>query len=184
MSNPTDVLPSARRAENPETQSPSRLLWWLHPKVALPLLLLLLGLLLLSPLLFRAYRIASVPDLGDPFDVEAFGTVDIPPDENAMTQYARAAALIINGTFPSEELDKALEGGWEQTSEPVRKWLGDNQPALADWKMGTEQARAVVAQPKDTTMETSLELSMGRMMVVRLKTTQQIWVISQILGRD
>lgn len=150
--------PTASNSLPPESpaEKSSRLLWWLHPKVALPLLLL--GLLLLSPLLFRAYRIASVPDIGEPFDVEAFGTVDIPPDENAMTQYAKAAALIINGTFPSEDLDKALEGDWEQTSEPVRKWLDDNQPALAEWKKGTERALAVVVPPKDTTIETSLEL--------------------------
>ncbi len=155
MPDPSDSLPSESLADGLETQKPSRLLWWLHPKVALPLLLL--GLLLVAPFLYRGYRIASIPDIGDPFDVEAFGTVDIAPADNAMTQYAIAAKLIVNRTHPNEDLDKALDGGWEQTSEPVRKWLDDNQTALAEWRKGTERSQAVLFQPKDLRIDTRIE---------------------------
>lgn len=79
-------------ASDSASEKPSRLLWWLHPKVALPLTLL--GLVLVAPLLYRGYRISRIPDIGDPFDVIAFGAVEISPADNAMTQYVHASTLL------------------------------------------------------------------------------------------
>lgn len=113
-------------------EKPSRLLWWLHPKVALPLTLL--GLLLVAPFLYRGYRISRVPDIGDPFNVEAFGTVNIAPADNAMTQYALATTLLRSEGIPGTpiwrlrkkrgpkagpSLPKLWRNGWTTTS---RHW--------------------------------------------------------------
>ncbi len=139
------------------TQKPSRLLWWLHPKVALPVTLI--GLLLVAPFVYRGYRIGSVPDIGDPFDADAFGSVVIASDDNAMTHYREAQTLFRKRTsFSPEDDEKAFEFGWTQTSEPIRKWLEDNQPALAQWRKGTERSQAVVIQPKDMRFESTLEV--------------------------
>lgn len=156
MPDPSDSLPSESLADGLETQKPSRLLWWLHPKVALPLLLL--GLLLVAPFLYRGYRIASIPDIGDPFDVKAFGTVDIAPADNAMTQYAVATSLLHKFPYSGgDDLEKAFEHGWPQTSAVIRKWLHDNQPALTEWRKGTGCSQAVVIQPKDLRIDSPLE---------------------------
>lgn len=151
---PTDL--NSPPPESP-AEKPSRLLWWLHPKVALPLTLL--GLLLAAPFLYRGYRLSRIPDIGDPFDVEAFGTVEIAPADNAMTQYALATTLLRKRTtLYSEDDEKAFEHGWTQTSEPLRKWLDDNQPALAEWRKGTEQSQAILIQPKDFRFDSNLEV--------------------------
>ena len=136
--------------------SPNRWLWWLHPKVALPLLLF--GLLLLSPFLYRGYRISRVPEIGDPFDVDAFGTVDLEPADNAMTHYVVADRLRVSSSAPDDELETALELGWSHTSTAVKKWLDDNQPALKEWRKGTELAQVVAEQPKVLRIDSTLDV--------------------------
>lgn len=160
MPDPSDSLPSDSIADGPETPKPSRLLWWLHPKVALPLTLL--GLLLAAPFLYRGYRISRVPDIGDPFDIEAFGTVQIAPADNAMTQYKLAAALLRSRSYTgppeSENEEKTWNEGWAHATLPVQKWLDDNQPALAEWRKGTERSQAVLIQPKDFRFDSTLDV--------------------------
>ncbi len=146
-------------ASNESAHKPSRLLWWLHPKVALPLILF--GLILFAPLSFRAHRINSVPAIGEPFDVQAFGAVDIAPADNAMTQYAVAVGLYEDAgysTIPADEIEKSVENGWEQTSEPLRKHLTANETALIEWRKGTERTQAVVVQPKDMKIDMQLDV--------------------------
>lgn len=164
---PTDLNPlSAELA----AEKPSRLLWWLHPKVALPLTLL--GLLLVAPFLYRGYRISRIPDIGDPFDVEAFGTVEIAPADNAMTQYVLAQRMSRDATYSAAELDRAFEHGWSETSAVLRKWLEDNQPALAEWRKGTERSHAVVIQPKDFRFDSSIDVVLESRDFTRLACLQ------------
>ncbi len=165
---PTDLnpLPTETAAERT-----SRLLWWLHPKVALPLTLL--GLLLVAPFLYRGYCISRIPDIGDPFDVEAFGTVAIPPIDNAMTQYALAVKSLRKPTgVASDDFEKALEHGWTQTSEPLRKWLADNQVALAEWRKGTERSQAAEIPPKDFRFSTLIKVTSESRELTRLAILQ------------
>lgn len=169
----TALMSEASRSLLPEpgTLKPSRLLWWLHPKVALPLTLLIL--LLAAPFLYRGYRISRVPDIGDPFDVEAFGTVEITPADNAMTHYALAVKSLRKpiGAAP-DDLENAIEHGWAQTSEPLRKWLDDNQVALAEWRKGTERSQAVEVPPKDFRFSTILEVTQESRELTRLAILQ------------
>ncbi len=165
MPDPSDSPPF-----EPETQKPSRLLWWLHPKVALPLTLL--GLLLVAPFLYRGYRISRIPDIGDPFDVEAFGTVEIAPADNAMTQYALAVKSLRKPTGVAPDDYEKSEQGWTQTSEPLRKWLDDNQVALAEWRKGTERSQAVEIPPKDFRFSTIIEVTQESRELTRLAVLQ------------
>ena len=156
MSDPFDTSAPGSSADE-SAQKPSRLLWWLHPKVALPLILF--GLILFSPLFYRAHRINSVPAIGEPFDVQAFGAVDIAPADNAMTQYTAAVGLYLEYSgIPAAEIVNAFDYGWEQTSEPLRKHLAANEPALAEWRKGTEQTQAVVVQPKDMNIDMRIDV--------------------------
>ncbi len=172
MSHLSDTSPPESSYDEP-TPKLSRLLWWLQPKVALPLVLF--AIILFSPLIFRAHRINSVPDIAEPFDLNAFGTVDIDPADNAMTQYKAAVGLYLNAGLtgiPASEAEKAFEISWEQTSEPLRKWLAANEPALAEWRKGTELKQSVLVQPKDMKIDMRLDVienlrSMSRLALLK-----------------
>lgn len=170
----TNPLPStAPNSPPPESlaEKPSRLLWWLHPKVALPLTLL--GFLLITPFLYRGYRISRIPDIGDPFDVEAFGTVEIAPADNAMTQYVLAVKSLRKPTgVAPNDLEMAMQHGWSQTSEPLRKWLADNQVALTEWRKGTERSQSVEVLPKDFRFSTNIEVTQESRELTRLAILQ------------
>lgn len=161
-------------ASDSASEKPGRLLWWLHPKVALPLTLL--GLVLVAPLLYRGYRISRIPDIGDPFDVIAFGAVEISPADNAMTQYVHASTLLrkraYSGSTGFDDEEKARTEGWTFASKDVTKWLDENQPALAEWRKGTNLSQAVVIQPKDMRITSTLEVVQQTREFTRLATLQ------------
>ena len=52
--------------------------------------LIVLVMLALLPFAVRAFFLASVPDMAEPFDVAAFVKDAIPLEENAFTDYRRA----------------------------------------------------------------------------------------------
>ena len=134
---------------------PSRWLWWLHPKVALSLTLLVF--VLLSPFLYRGYRIAKLPVIDEPFNLTEFGTVTLTPEENGADLYRSAIALYRRGQWSIDDFEKALDGGWEQTSEPIRQWVDDNAAALDEWRLATEREQTLFIQPKEMRFDTQLE---------------------------
>lgn len=141
--------------------TPRRIRWVLllfRPKVTIPAVLVLM--LCAAPFAYRALQIAGLPDIGDPFDVTAFGTVLVPAAENAFVDYAAAASLLVAGPeSPADiehrralaEYEFALAGPWENVTQPMRQWLDDNRPALEMWRKGTEQPQALYCQPQDMT---------------------------------
>ena len=134
---------------------PSRWLWWLHPKVALSLTLLVF--VLLSPFLYRVYRIAKLPVIDEPFNLTEFGTVTLTPEENGADLYRSAIALYHRCQWSIDDFEKALDGGWEQTSEPIRQWVDDNAAALDEWRLATEREQTLFIQPKEMRFDTQLE---------------------------
>ena len=143
------------------SNKPSRkvrlLLFLLSPKVASPLMILLA--LSAAQFMYRTYQINKLPDIGDPFDVKAFGTVEIPDEENAFVEYRAASKLLVELKRTStsyDELNKALDEGWSTASEDIRKWVEDNRPAMELWRRRTEKPDALYHQPKDTDCLTSL----------------------------
>ena len=114
--------------------------------VPLVFLLLLLGALFG----FRAYRIAGLPDIGDPFDVEAFTSVEVNDEKNALIEYKAAGELLV--PLPLEHFDarsKALEEGWASADAHIRQWVADNRPAMEVWRKGTEKPEAHYDRPSD-----------------------------------
>jgi hypothetical protein len=132
-------------------------LWVLQPKVGLPLALLLC--LATSPFVYRATRLSGLPDCRHPFDVEAFGTQEVPDAENAFIEYRKAAKRfkrLPNDQADYESLDKALKEGWGEANTNVQTWVADNRACLAIWRRGTEKSDALNHQPKDVTFNTLL----------------------------
>ncbi|MEX0725639.1 MAG: hypothetical protein WD065_05190 [Planctomycetaceae bacterium] len=135
-----------------------RLLQW---KVVIPVMILLM--LLVAPLLYRSYLLNGIPAIGDPFDVEAFGTVNLPDVENAKIDYEAAMAAMvplpaIAGVDVAAQLDDALTNGWEHAGPTIRTWLDDNRPAMEQWKLGTEKPDFLYVQPKELSINTLLPL--------------------------
>ncbi len=147
MSNATHTEPDQ---PPPDVARPSRLAWWLHPKVALPLTLFVL--ILLGPFLYRSYRISSVPDIGDPFDVAAFEAIVVPASDNAAVIYAAANAKRVTATYKAEELEDVFENGWGASTEALQKMLAANESALNEWRRGTERPSAQFLMAKDATI--------------------------------
>ena len=83
-----------QQTDEPEDLYPKRSVFvkLLNPKVAIPVAFVLA--ILLWPLIFRYSHLARVSDIGDPFDVEAFCSVNVPDDENAFTLYRQAAVAL------------------------------------------------------------------------------------------
>ena len=123
--------------------------WWLRPIVALPLMLFVL--LLLSPFLVRGWYLSKVPDIADPFDVEAFLSETVDDKDNAFVDYEAAAKLLVPiPVSPKNWKDEVSGKSWEQASPTVRAWLNANQSALERWRSGTDKADAFDGDSRDS----------------------------------
>ena len=119
---------------------------------------LLVGLVLISPLLIRAWCLSKVPDIGEPFDIDQFCRVDIPAGQDAFEHYHEACRLHTavvsahnaNSTpFPHENYDEVMSNGWGVASEPLKVWLADYREALIEWRRGTECPDALYRSPRE-----------------------------------
>ncbi len=146
-------------------RKPSRvgawILWLLHPKVAIPLVVALL--LTAAPLIYRAIRISRVPPVAEPFDTKSFLKFVVPEEDNAFVEYRAAHVLYVEyAGIPSDsqrsndEFDKAQSDGWEYATEPVRKWLDANRPFMELWKKGTAKPDAQYYRASEYQIDTLL----------------------------
>ena len=112
------------------------LAWWLQPKVAIPLFLVVL--ILAGPTVFRGYKLSKVPLAPEPFDTQAVLDFVVHDDQNAFVEYRQATArLVVLASTETEFLEEALAGEWADVPESIRKWVSDNRPAIELWKQGT-----------------------------------------------
>jgi hypothetical protein len=106
-----------------------------------------------SFVIWRATSLRAIPEIGEPFDTKAFGTVDLPDDLNAFNYYRQAAAKFRD--------DPSLGGpyfSWAQASPRDREWLYANSEAMELWYVGTTMDRAVYIQPKDLRIDSPLDV--------------------------
>ncbi len=106
-----------------------------------------------SFLVWRATSLRAIPEIGEPFDTKAFGTVDLPDDWNAFTYYREAAAKFRD--------DPSVGGpyfSWAQASPRDREWLYANSEAMELWFVGTTMDRGVFIQPKDLRIDSPLDV--------------------------
>ena len=121
-------------------------------------------MLALLPFVVRAVFLSTVPAMAEPFDVAAFVGDEIPPDENAFTDYRQAVQMrqrlmqVYQQRAAVEPInhDEVYKGGWEAADEPMRAWLEEHRAALAVWRRGTEKQRALDQSPANMTFATLL----------------------------
>jgi len=147
------------------------LLWALNPKVAIPLLILLV--LLTAPFVYRSSQLAGLPDIGDPFDVEAFGTVEISDEENAFVEYIDATPLLVlTAIEPHTALEKVQAAGWSAADEDIRTLLDDNRAAMILWREGTQKPDALYHQPHTIRFDTLIPVTQGLRNFARLASLE------------
>ena len=98
--------------------------------------------------------LTGLPDVGDPFDVQAFAR-PIPDDTNAFVFYKKAAALL-----PKVE-PKDNAGDWSNASQEEREWLDQCREALKLWRVGSARPDALNLDPSTSTFDTLLNNSMA-----------------------
>jgi hypothetical protein len=77
----------------------------------------------------------GLPDIGDPFDVEAFRAFSVPDDRNAFA-FLRRAEEKLTPSPPSLALS------WSQADPKSREWVEANRQAIELFQQGAEQADA------------------------------------------
>lgn len=121
----------------------------LHPKFAVPIVLLLI--LIATPFLYRSYRLSLISDPGEPFDVEAFIAEHIVTEaDNAFVPFHNAHALL---TTPAGDLDitigKDLWDGYaiNEKEQFALDYVNDNEEALIAWEKASRMPNFSEVQP-------------------------------------
>lgn len=125
--------------------------------------LTLVGLTLF--LTWRATTLSGLPDIGDPFDVDAFD-VEVADDRNAFILYRQAVDRMV------KEPHSRVTGVWATAGVAERRWLDDNREALALWRLGTDRPDSLHARARTSTFETVLKTSQNLRGFARLATLE------------
>ncbi len=140
--------------------------------------------LFVLPMSVRVYRLWGIPDVGHPFDVEQFGTVELPDDENARIDYDAAIAALV--PLPKvadrtdwKDLDVALSEGWSSATPEIRQWLDDNRPALERWRTGTEKPDFLFVQPKTLNFNSPPKILWEYRMLDRLAALESLRLLGE-----
>lgn len=108
------------------------------------------------PFVLRSLYLSSVPDMPEPFDVAAFVGEEIPPAENAFTDYRLAVPMLPKSVAEPQNYDDVYRDGWQAADEGMQAWMEAIRPALAVWRRGTEKQRALDQSPDKMTFATTL----------------------------
>jgi hypothetical protein len=132
-----------------------------------------------APVVWWSTQLLGLPDVGDPFDPEAFRSFTIPDDRNAFVLYRQATDRLkpldgaiessgarvvgglpmVSGLLPTqargpsrdEKID--LLAAWPQADPRIRRWAEENREAMAIYRRGAERPDAfdpVQEWPKDS----------------------------------
>ena len=104
----------------------------------------LLLAILLAPPLWWSIQLMGLPDVGDPFDREAFRSFTIPDERNAFVLYREAADRLKPWVEPGEmgrRIDRRFP--WSKAAPTVRRWVEDNREAMEIYRRGTERPDAL-----------------------------------------
>ena len=109
---------------------------------------------------WRTTSLDGLPDIGEPFDVEAFCR-PIPDESNAFVLYKEAFGRL--GKEPGSP-----DFVWETADEPQKKWLAECREAMAIWRRGTDRLDALYISPRTMNLTTLLPVVQGMRSFARL----------------
>ena len=102
-----------------------------------------------APVLWWAIQLLGLPDIGDPFDMEAFRSFTIPDDRNAFVLYRQAAAMLkpLKSSRKPSDAPVGQVGPWPKAVAEARRWVEENREAMALYRQGTERPDALDLVP-------------------------------------
>jgi hypothetical protein len=107
------------------------------------LLWCILGLALVAGV-FAIWWLTSLyglPDIGDPFDVAAFKSYQIPDDQNGVAFFQRAfEKLTPLPEVPNATKTAAATGSWSKLDPKLQRWVEENRPAIALLQQGADRS--------------------------------------------
>jgi hypothetical protein len=102
-----------------------------------------------APVVWWSMQLLGLPDIGEPFDLEAFRSFKVPDERNAFVLYRRAAGLLRPSArstqqSPGDELTPLTFWGsqlpaWSEASPYLRRLVEDNRAALAVYREAAER---------------------------------------------
>ena len=109
-------------------------------------------------LAWRAASLNNLPDVGDPFDVDAFLAAAPAEDRDAFTLYRKATAEHVEAGSMGLGVDPKLweVDDWEAADPIVRRWAVANQVAFTLWMRGAERPEAQATDPATIGISTLL----------------------------
>ena len=102
-------------------------------------------------LTWRAMSLRVLPDVGEPFDVNAFlAAGHVPATEDAFVLYRAAADHYRSSEVTGNNviLDNATWRGWVFANPEIRDWVEGNRPALDLWRQAAERPEAGFQAPE------------------------------------
>jgi hypothetical protein len=98
-----------------------------------------------APVIWWSIQLMGLPDIGDPFDVEALRSFKIPDKRNAFVLYRQAAdrlePLVASSKAKDEKID--LDAFWSAADPSVRRWVDANREAMELYRQGTDRPDAL-----------------------------------------
>ncbi len=111
----------------------------------------------------KATSLNGLPDIGDPFDIEAFAR-PIPDATNAFVVYRQAFDKL--GKEP--DTGGVWTADWTSASPEQRRWLEKNREALDLWREGSTRPDASYISPRTLKVTTLLPVIQGMRSFARL----------------
>lgn len=89
-------------------------------------------------LAWRQGSLRGLPDIGDPFDLEAFVGGDVPEDVDAFEAFGRALDVLDDRALiaMTHDLHDARKADWAVVSPALESWLDRNREAMRIWRDG------------------------------------------------
>lgn len=142
------------------------------------------------PFGIRTVMLSGVPAMQEPFDVNAFAEWDVPPDQDAFTeyrlaseQYARIVSELksqgIEGVQEPQDYRLVLENGWSAADESVAKWLEMYRGPLATWRQGTARQQGLNLSPDQISFGSVLTTVQDQRMFTRLALCEEARLIEE-----
>ena len=101
---------------------------------------------------WRSLCLTGLPDIDDPFDLQAFMAYHVPAAQDAFTIYEHAGALYHPSDVAIEDparIWSSVGSGWARAGPELQSWVEQNRDALAVWQRGTERMRAMAIAPHE-----------------------------------
>jgi hypothetical protein len=164
-----------------DAPKPPLLLRLLRPAIAIPVLIV--TSIATAPIIYRSSQFYGIPPIDPIVNPEVDGRVILSDDENAFTYYKRAVSILppVPVSINIGVGIKAIESGqgWDAIPQSLRDYLELCQPALAEWKLGTDLDDAHYLDVADFSYSTLLPLTHELHTFSRLATLQVLRSLHQ-----